>query len=98
MKVAKATSDGVLLRVKVIPKARKQQVRGVDAGFLKVAVSAPAEKGRANRAAIGLLAGFLGVARTNILILSGETSREKQVKVLGRSLAEIEARLAGRQA
>lgn len=93
MKVVEETTGGVLLRVKVTPRARRQQVRGIDAGFLKVAVTVPPERGRANKAAVALLAELFGVTKADISILSGETSREKQVKIRGVSAAEVEAKL-----
>jgi len=96
MKVVEETADGVLLRVKVTPKARKEQVRGIDAGFLKIAVAPPPERGRANEAAIALLAKFFGVSKADVVILSGETSKEKQVKILGLSAAEVDAKLQAR--
>ena len=59
----------------------------------KVCVSAPAERGKANRALIRLLASVLDVERRRISILSGETSRDKLIEVIGTTTAELERSL-----
>ena len=84
----------VVLRVKALPGSKRDEVRGVDGGALKVAVTAPPEKGRANKALLSLLAEFLGVSRRDVAIISGEKSRDKRVEVAGVTAAEIEGRLA----
>lgn len=56
----------------------------------KVCVSAPAERGRANRALIKLLASVLDVERRRISIRSGDTSRDKVIEVVGTTAAELE--------
>ncbi|OGK11511.1 MAG: hypothetical protein A2Y63_03650 [Candidatus Riflebacteria bacterium RBG_13_59_9] len=86
--------DVVVIRVKAIPRARRDEVRGVDGGVLKIAVTAPAEKGKANEAALTLLAKFLGVSRGKLQLLSGQSSRLKRVEVAGVSASQVEERLA----
>ena len=84
----------VVLRVKALPGSKRDEVRGVDGGALKVAVTAPPEKGRANKALLTLLAEFLGVPRRDLSIVKGETTRDKRVEVAGVTAAEIEEKLA----
>lgn len=61
---------------------------------LKIRVSAPPVEGEANAALEKLLAKALGLARSQIKVVSGATSRLKQVQIGGLSQAELEARLA----
>ncbi len=53
----------------------------MDGGVLKVKVTAPPEKGKANAAVCELVAAAFGVARRNVEILRGETSTNKQIRV-----------------
>jgi uncharacterized protein (TIGR00251 family) len=69
-------------------------VVGEQAGCLKVAVTAPAERGRANRALIELLREALNLKRSQIALVSGETSREKRFLIRGLGPLELESRLA----
>jgi uncharacterized protein len=58
-------------------------------------VAAPPERGRANEALIKLLAGSLGVPRSRVTVVGGQTARRKIVEVDGLDPAEIERRLSG---
>ncbi len=84
----------VVLHVKALPGSRRDEVRGVDGGVLKVAVTAPPEKGKANKALLAVLAEFLGVPRRDVTIISGETSRDKRIEVAGVTVAQVEEKLA----
>ena len=72
---------GTRLRLRVHPKARKHAITGVHAGALKVSVTAPPEKGKANDAVVKLLAKALDLPKGSIEIVSGETSQDKTVVV-----------------
>lgn len=50
---------------------------------LRVRVSAVPDKGKANAAVVALIAGMLGVPRSSIRLVSGETSRVKTLDVMG---------------
>jgi hypothetical protein len=77
-----AARGEIRLRVKVTPKASRNEVTGSLAdGTLKVRVQAPPEKGKANAALRALLAEQLGVAARQVSILSGETSPLKHIRV-----------------
>ncbi|MCD6282105.1 YggU family protein [bacterium] len=84
----------VVLRVKALPGSKRDEVRGVDGGALKVAVAAPPEKGRANKALLAVLAEFFGVPRRDVVIISGEASRDKRVEVAGVTAVQVEEKLA----
>ena len=77
------TAEGVLLPVRAQPGARKAGVQGEQNGALKVAVTAPPEDGRANKALTELLREALGLKRSQLELLSGATSRDKKFLVRG---------------
>lgn len=77
------------IELKVIPGAKQNGIVGWHGDRLKVRVTAPAEKGKANDAVIALLADALNIAKSNISILSGHGAREKTVEVSGVSEREL---------
>ncbi|MGD0283308.1 MAG: DUF167 domain-containing protein [Dissulfurispiraceae bacterium] len=77
------TRDGIIIEVKVAPRSSKTGITGVMDNILKVKVTAPPVGGAANEQLISLLAEEYGVKKSDIIILRGETSRRKTVKILG---------------
>lgn len=77
--------------IKVQPKSRRPGLLGrapsADGERLRVAVSEPAEDGRANRAACAALAAALGVPASAVSIAAGAASREKRLHVRGDPVA-----------
>ena len=72
--------DGrVLLKVKAFPKAGENRIVGERNGELVVRIQVPAARGKANKELVKLLAKMLGVARSEIEILSGRSSRHKLI-------------------
>jgi len=86
--------EGCLLPVRAQPGARKAVLLGEQAGALKVAVTAPPEDGRANKALADVLRDVLGLKRSQVELFSGPTSRDKRFLIRGLSKAELERRLA----
>jgi hypothetical protein len=84
--------DGCVLVVRAQPGAKKSRVVGEYAGALKIAVTAPAQDGRANQALVELLREVLGVKRVELV--GGETNREKRFLIRNVNKEELEARLA----
>ena len=82
-----------VLTVKVAPGARKDEITGWMGDALKLRVSAPPEKGRANRAVMALLARTLSASRDRIVIVAGAGSRRKLIRVEGLSLEEVRERI-----
>ena len=82
-------SDGVILPVSVHPGARRNEIRGEQNGQLKIGVTQAPEKGKANKAVIELLAKSLGLRKSQITLLSGETSRQKRFLIGGIALDEL---------
>ena len=67
--------------IRVQPKSSKDQVVGYREGVLQLRVTAPPDKGRANAAVLSMLAQALGVAKSRVRIVRGQTSRNKVVTV-----------------
>jgi uncharacterized protein (TIGR00251 family) len=88
-------AEGCILPVRAQPGARKAGVLGEQGGALKVAVTAPPEDGRANKALTEALRDLLGLKRSQVELLAGETSRDKKFLIRGLTRAELEDRLAG---
>jgi len=68
------------ISIKVIPKSSPERVLTKD-GTIKVYVSAAPDKGKANKAVVSLLAKTYKVAKSKVVIISGETSKNKIVEV-----------------
>ena len=84
------------LAVKLQPGASRNAITGKSGDEWKLAVTAPAVDGRANEACILLLSEVLGVSRSAIKILRGQTSRKKLLEIEGLAADEIERRLISR--
>ncbi len=87
--------SGVILPVRAQPGAKKNALTGEHAGQLKVSVTQAPEKGKANAAIIDVLADGLQLKRSQISLVSGETSGQKKFLVTGISLADLQSRIAG---
>ena len=72
-------NSNLLLKVKAFPKAGENRIAGVRNGELVVRIQAPAVRGQANKELVKLLSKSLGVGRSEITILSGESSRHKLI-------------------
>ena len=87
-------AEGCILPVRAQPGARRAGVQSEQAGALKVAVTAPPEEGRANQALVEVLRKALGVKRSQVELIAGQTSRDKRFLIRGLARAELESRLA----
>jgi uncharacterized protein (TIGR00251 family) len=85
----KETSGGILLAVKLQPRASKNEIGEPLGDELKIKVTAPPVDSAANEALIELLADKLHSARGRIEIVRGRTSRHKSVLLRGFKLAEV---------
>ena len=86
-------AEGCVLPVRAQPGARKAGIMGAHAGALKIAVTAPPEDGKANKALLEILRQLLHLKRSQVELLSGETSRHKRFLIRGLMKAELAARL-----
>jgi uncharacterized protein (TIGR00251 family) len=89
-------AEGATLAVRAQPGARKNAVLGEQAGALKLAVTAPPEDGRANAALVEVLKDWLGVKRSQVELLSGQTNRNKVFLVRGVTAEWLTGQIASR--
>ena len=85
--------ESVFFGVHAVPGSKGESIAGLHGEALKVKVRSRAEKGRANRDIVSLLATVLGVRRSEVEIVSGHTSRAKRVKISGVTADKVLARL-----
>jgi uncharacterized protein (TIGR00251 family) len=82
-----ATQDGAIqFAVRVSPRSSRQAVEGLirdetGAKFLKIAVNAPPEDGKANKEVLALLAKTIGIAKSRLSLVSGESARKKVIRL-----------------
>ena len=84
-----------LLKLKVVPGARRDRVVGAYGDAIKIQVSAAPEAGKANAAVVRVLAEALGLKRHQIELVSGHTQARKAVRIEGLDERQILARLSG---
>lgn len=87
------TGAGATFAVRVQPRARKNAITGVLGNALKLTLTAPPIEGRANDACVEFLAKLLNLPRSSVTIASGETSRNKVIRVAGLSAEEVRKRI-----
>lgn len=75
--------DDWLLAVRVQPRASRDELLGVQAGRLRLRLTAPPVDGAANRHLERYLAGLFGIAPSRVSVIRGDAAREKQVRVRG---------------
>jgi len=88
------TKSEVTARIKVTvkPKSSRREVQVV-AGNLVVSVTVPPAEGKANEMCLALVADWLGVPKSRILLLGGEHHKEKVIGIIGIDQKQVEERL-----
>ena len=79
--------------VRVHPHAKKNAITGEVGDALKLSLTAPPLEGRANEACIEFFAKLLKVPRSSVTIASGQSRREKVIRVWGITPEELAKRL-----
>jgi len=92
--MAKKPEDSCTLKVRVQPKASRNQVDGFEDGTLRLRVTAPPTEGKANAGVIALMAKTLGVSKSRLEIVRGHGSRDKVVVIDTLSEQEVHRRIA----
>lgn len=87
------SGDGVAFAVKVHPRAKKNAITGEIGDALKLSLTTPPVEGRANQACIEFFAKLLKVPRSSVTIASGQTSRNKVIRVSGLTAQQVRERL-----
>jgi len=83
------TAQGVRFTIRVSPRASRDAVGGTLGGALRVKTTAPPVDGSANAAIVKLLAKRLGVSKSAVRIVAGETHKSKRVEVIGVDAAQV---------
>jgi uncharacterized protein len=95
--VIESTPDGVILTIRVIPRAGRSGAAGTRDNAFLIRLNAPPVEGAANTELIDLLADLLDVPKRNVTIVSGERSRLKRVRVIGVTAEYVAQRLSSRR-
>jgi uncharacterized protein (TIGR00251 family) len=72
---------GVIFKVYVQPRSKKNEIKGLHGDALKIKITAPPVDGAANAMCISYLAKCLKTSKSSVDIVSGHTGRNKQVRV-----------------
>ncbi len=88
-------STRIILKLRIVPNARRSEVVGAHGDAIKVKVQAPPVDGKANEALCEFLAEQLQIPARSIEIVGGEKSRDKVVAVADMDLAIARQRLLG---
>lgn len=81
MTLFQETREGLILSVRAQPNAKTNGIAGVHNQSLKIRLQAPPVEGKANKALIRFLSKTLGIPKTTIEIITGETGREKRILI-----------------
>ncbi|HEX6939840.1 MAG TPA: DUF167 domain-containing protein [Longimicrobiales bacterium] len=87
--------DAVRIRVRAQPRASRSELAGEYDGALKVRLAAPPVEGEANEELVRFLAKLLGVPKSAVRLVSGESGRNKVVEVRGVALDDVARALGG---
>jgi len=74
-------TGSVIVDIHVIPNASRTQTHGEHDGALRVRLHAPPVDGKANLALMAWLADTLGIAKRDVELVRGQTSKRKQLRV-----------------
>ena len=86
-------SRDIEVEVRVQPRSSRGRIGGFRDGVLRVYVGAPPERGKANARLLRLVASALGIARQRVLLIRGETSRTKWLRIVGMTEDEFRSRM-----
>lgn len=84
---------GVRISVRAKPRSSRSQVLGCKAGALQVALTAPPVDGKANAELIVVVARWLGISRSRVSLVAGQSSKQKVLAVSNLSVESVRARL-----
>ncbi|MFH1187999.1 MAG: DUF167 domain-containing protein [bacterium] len=87
----KETANGILLDIFVQPKSSQNQILGEYKNSLKIRLTNPPVENAANKSCVKFLAKELGIAKSDIEIVKGEHSRQKQVLIKKINIKELES-------
>ena len=77
----KITGNDIIIKVKIVPDSSKNKIVGAYNDALKITITAPPVEGKANNKCIAYLAKCFDIAKSKIEIISGQTSKDKLIKI-----------------
>jgi len=83
------TAQGAQFALRVQPRASRNAIAGVLGEAVKLAITAPPVDGKANQAVVEYLAELFQVSKSSIVIVSGETGRNKRIAVRGLNADQV---------
>jgi len=83
------TAQGAQFALRVQPRASRNAVAGVIGDAIKLAITAPPVDGKANQAVIEFLADLFRVSKSSVVIVSGESGRNKLIAIRGMSAEQV---------
>jgi uncharacterized protein (TIGR00251 family) len=84
----------VIITVRVVPRSSRSEIVGEQDGSLKVKLNAPPVDGAANSELVKLISKALGVSRSAVEIIGGETSRTKRLRITGVTVEQVRTAFA----
>ena len=83
------TTEGIQFKIKVLPRAAKNEISGIQGDALKLRLTAPPVDGAANEACVQFLAGLLNISKKAVSIVNGHTSQHKIIRIEGIKKADL---------
>jgi uncharacterized protein (TIGR00251 family) len=88
---------GAAITVRVTPRASKNEIFEIlDDGTIKIRLTSPPSEGKANQALLDFLSEILGVPKTKMEIVAGETGKDKLVTISDLDSATVQERILKR--
>jgi uncharacterized protein (TIGR00251 family) len=84
------SDNAIIFDIRVIPRSSRSEIVGEHDGALKVKLASPPVDGAANAELIKLLAKKFRVSKSDIEIVSGETSKNKRIKIINLSKSKFD--------
>ncbi len=84
------SDNAIIFDIRVIPRSSRSEIVGEHDGALKVKLASPPVDGAANAELIKLFAKKFGVSKSDIEIVSGETSKNKRIKIINLSKSKFD--------
>jgi uncharacterized protein len=75
--------DGIIIEVKVDPRSSRNEIVGAIEKIIRIKLTAPPVGGAANELLVGMLAKEFGIRKSDVIIMKGESSRHKLIKLKG---------------
>lgn len=86
----KETHEGIVFKIRVLPRSSKCDIAGIQGDALKIKITAPPVEGKANSECIKFLSDRLGIKRSQISIVAGHTSKNKTIAISGTTRSDME--------